>query len=180
MGRRQPLALQLPDLDFVADGGVLVEQIEAYLASLPAPARTVAMPAISVHGSVDAPWDWGMTRPQPTRTDRLRGRRPAPVPIDTAAHLRLLTRYLTVHGWCQGALWDSRGQVCLLGGQLAVLRAGYGTEATVVRARTLLLEQFVGQGEYRTVDDWNDAPGRTRHQVFRLLDRAGQRAARLG
>ncbi|MBC3844709.1 hypothetical protein GXW82_44450 [Streptacidiphilus sp. 4-A2] len=120
-----------------------------------------------------------MTRPEPTAMDRLRRRRPAQVPIDTATHLRLLARYLTVHGWCQGRLWDSAGRVCLLGGQLAVLRAGYGSEATVMRARTLLMEQFTADG-YHCVDQWNDAPGRTRHEVFRQLDRAAARAVQRG
>jgi len=173
------LLSQMPDLAYIADGGALVAEIEAYLASLPAPARAVEPLRISAHGSVDAPWDWGMTRPEPTAMDRLRGRRPAQVPIDTAAHLRLLARYLTVHGWCQGRLWTRQGEVCLLGGQLAVLNAGYGTEATVMRARTLLMEQIAPTG-HSSVDRWNDQPGRTRHEVHRLLDRAAAQAARRG
>jgi hypothetical protein len=164
----------LPDLGFVADGGELVRAIEHYLATQP---HTLTAPPVCHYGQTVPAWDQGMTRPAPTLMDRWRHREPAPVPIDTATHLRLVSRYLTTHGWCQDRMWDDQGRRCLLGAQLAVLQAGYGTPATVQRARTLLLEQFLTQlPAICTVDQWNDHPGRTAAQVHRQLDIAAARA----
>ncbi|MEU3492200.1 hypothetical protein ABZ747_01735 [Kitasatospora cineracea] len=160
----------LPDLAFVADGAELVREIERYLAAQP---RTLLVPAPTINALGQAPitWDLGMTRPRPTLTDRILRRPAAPVPIDTATHLRLLSRYLTVHGWCQGALWDAAGRRCILGAQLAVLEAGYGTADTVMRARRQLMEHFTAQDSaIRSVDQWNDHPDRTAAQVHRALD----------
>ncbi|MFB7618750.1 hypothetical protein [Kitasatospora sp. NPDC056181] len=167
----------MPDLAFVADGGELVREIERYLASLPAPARRITVPAICALGRAPVAWDLGMPRPRPTLLDRARNRPPAPVPIDTATHLRLLSRYLTVHGWCQGLLWDDAGRSCILGAQLAVLAAGYGTQTTAMHARRYLMEQFTAHDPtVRSVDQWNDTPGRTPAQVHRQLDIAAARA----
>ncbi len=169
--------LAMPDLAFVADGGALVREIEHYLATLPAPARPIAVPLICALGQAPVTWDLGMPRPHATLLDRARRRAPEPVPIDTATHLRLLSRYLTVHGWCQGRLWDERGRRCLLGAQLAVLAAGYGTPATAMDARRHLMEQFTRHDRsVRSVDQWNDAPGRTAAEVHRQLDIAQSRA----
>ncbi|MFI8083807.1 hypothetical protein ACIF6L_23750 [Kitasatospora sp. NPDC086009] len=169
--------LAMPDLAFVADGGVLVREVEHYLATLPGPARPIAVPPICALGQAPITWDLGMPRPHATLLDRARRRPPAPVAIDTATHLRLLSRYLTVHGWCQGALWDERGRRCLLGAQFAVLTAGYGTQATVMDARRHLMEQFTAlDRSVRSVDQWNDTPGRTPAQVHRQLDIAAARA----
>jgi hypothetical protein len=165
----------LPDLEFIADGGELVSAIEHYLATQTTPPP--AVPAMCRYGQVIAAWDRGMTRPAPTLMDRWRHQTPAPTPIDTATHLRLVSRYLTAHGWCQNAMWDAQGRRCILGAQLAVLQAGYGTATTVQRARTLLMEQFTATDPtLRTVDQWNDTPGRTAAQVHRQLDIAASRA----
>jgi hypothetical protein len=174
--------LDLPDLGWVADGGQLVREIEHYLAthtpalvSTPAPAALVC-----IYGQAPVAWDRGMPRPVPTLLDRLRHRRPAPTAIDPATHLLLVSRYLVAYGWCQDAMWDDQGRRCILGAQLAVLQAGYGTATTVQRARTLLMEQFTAQDpDVRNVDEWNDAPGRTAAQVHRQLDIAAARATRL-
>ena len=174
-------ALALPDLTFVADGGQLVREIEHYLAThAPAPTLTAATAALlCAYGQAPIAWDRGMAHPVPTLLDRLRHRPPAPVAIDTATHLLLVSRYLTAYGWCQDAMWDAQGRRCILGAQLAVLQAGYGTATTVQRARTLLMEQFTAQDpEVRTVDQWNDAPGRSAAQVHRQLDIAAARAGR--
>ncbi|WP_051970650.1 DUF6197 family protein [Kitasatospora azatica] len=173
---RTAALLGLPDLSFVADGGQLVREIEKYLAAQPSSPR-YPVPVICALGQAPVQWDLGMTRPQPTALDRLRKRAPAPVPIDAATHLRLVSRYLTVHGWCQGLLWDPQGRRCILGAQLAVVQAGYGTEATAMRARACLMEQFRRlQPGARSVDEWNDADGRTAAEVHRQLDIAAARA----
>ncbi|MFD9692329.1 hypothetical protein ACFWXO_41950 [Kitasatospora sp. NPDC059088] len=172
------LTALLPDLSLVADGGELVREIERYLATLPVPAR-VPVPQICALGQAPVTWDLGMTRPRATLLDRARGRTPAPVPIDTATHLRLISRYLTVHGWCQGLLWDEAGRACILGAQLAVLAAGYGTPTTAMNARRYLMEQFAAQDPaVRSVDQWNDRPARTAAQIHRQLDIAHSRATR--
>ena len=183
MSTRQHPVLALPDLGYVADGGQLVRDIEHYLTThthTPTAPLTVATDHRNcTHGQAPIAWDRGMARPVPPWLDRLRHRAPAPVPIDTATHLLLVSRYLTAHGWCQDRLWDSQGRRCLLGAQLAVLEAGYGTGTTVQRARTLLMEQFVTEDPgVRTVDQWNDLPGRTAAQVHRQLDIAAARATR--
>jgi len=173
---RTAALLTMPNLAFIADGSDLVREIERYLATQP-PATRHPAPQVCTHGQAPIAWDLGMTRPQPGLIDRLRNRPPAPLPIDTATHLRLVSRYLTVHGWCQGLLWDAHGRRCLLGAQLAVLQAGYGTEATAMRARRILMEQFTSQDPaVRSVDQWNDADGRTPAQVHRQLDIAAARA----
>jgi hypothetical protein len=174
--------LALPDLARVADGGQLVREIEHYLAthtSAPLPA-TVPAALVCAYGQAPVAWDRGMSRPVPTLLDRLRHRTPAPVAIDAATHLLLVSRYLTAYGWCQNHMWDDQGRRCILGAQLAVLQAGYGTATTVQRARTLLMEQFTAlDSDVGTVDDWTDAPGRTAAQVHRQLDIAVSRAQHL-
>ncbi|MFJ9693427.1 hypothetical protein [Kitasatospora sp. NPDC101183] len=172
------LAALLPDLSFVADGGELVREIERYLATLPAPAPArFPVPQICALGQAPVAWDLGQSRPRPTLIDRARRRAPAPVPIDTATHLRLVSRYLTVHGWCQGRLFDEAGRACVLGAQLAVLATGYGTQATAMDARRHLMEQFTALDHtVRCVDQWNDTPGRTPAQVHRQLDIAHSHA----
>ncbi|WP_052432944.1 DUF6197 family protein [Streptacidiphilus carbonis] len=174
--------LALPDLGSVADGRQLVREIEHYLAThTPVPVLTLAPAArVCAYGQAPIAWDRGMVRPVPTLLDRLRHRPPTPVPIDTATHLLLVSRYLVAYGWCQNTMWDAQGRRCILGAQLAVLQGGYGTPSTVQRARTLLMEQFTAQDpEVRTVDQWNDAPGRTAAQVHRQLDIAASRAQHL-
>lgn len=175
-------SLQLPPF-LVADGSVLVAEIEAYLASQPAAlaAPRIDVPLISRYGSVTVAWDAGMPARHRTLADRLHHRPAAPVAIDTATHLRLMSRFLVAHGWVQNAMWDRQGRVCLLGASLAVLAAGYGTEDQARRSRDRLMEQFIGQDpEIRSVDQWNDAPGRRLADVHRQLDIAAARAQQIG
>jgi hypothetical protein len=168
--------IELPAL-VVADGGLLVREIEAYLRSLPTPPRGLQVPPVCAFGQTVMAWDTDLpARPGRTLADRLHRRPAPPVPLTVAGHLRLVSRYLATYGWCQNAMWDAQGRRCLLGAQVAVLAAGYGTPDTVMRARTALMEQFIGQDpEIRTVDQWNDADGRTAAQVHRQLDIAASR-----
>ncbi|MFE4392485.1 MULTISPECIES: DUF6197 family protein [Streptomycetaceae] len=162
-----------------ADSG-LVAEIEAYLASLPAPART-PVPYVCPYGSTMRPWQAGHPEPRATLLDRALGRPARPVPVAAADHLRLASRYIGAHGWLQGAMWDEAGRVCLLGAQAAVLAHGYGTPATVRTARVQLMEVLHATGRpARSPDEYNDRPTTREGDVHQLLDRAAARAARLG
>ncbi|MER7583465.1 hypothetical protein [Kitasatospora sp. NPDC097691] len=162
------------------DGSALVAEIEAYLASLPAPARTPA-PYVCPYGSTPRPWQAGHPVPRATLLDRALRRPARPVPVTAADHLRLASRYIGAHGWLQGAMWDEAGRVCLLGAQAAVLAHGYGTPATVRTARVQLMEVLHGTGRpVRSPDEFNDRATTREGDVHLLLDRAAARAARLG
>ncbi|WP_035798525.1 DUF6197 family protein [Kitasatospora mediocidica] len=161
------------------DGSVLIEEIEAYLASLPAPARTLP-PYVCPLGSTVQPWNAGHPLPRPTLLDRLIRRPARPVPVTTADHLRLTSRYLADAGWLQGAMWDDAGRVCLLGAQAAVLAHGYGTATTVQTARTQVMEVLHATGRPATSpDEYNDRPTTRQADIHHLLDRAAARALSL-
>ncbi|MFD7828326.1 hypothetical protein [Kitasatospora sp. NPDC059803] len=170
----------LPPLLAGPDGSGLAAEIEAYLASLPAPARR-PVPYVCPHGTAVRPWCAGPPAPRATlRAGALRPP-PRPVPVSAADHLRLASRYIGAHGWLQGAMWDARGRVCLLGAQAAVLAHGYGTPATVRTARVQLMEVLHATGRpAHSPDEYNDRPATREADVHRLLDRAAARAARLG
>lgn len=160
------------------EGLLLVAEVEAYLRSIAA----AAVPAgpllptvrISRYGSVLQPWNATVPPAEPTLLDRLR-RRPVTTPVTVQQHLELTSRYITAHGWAQGALWDREGRVCVLGAQLRVLQAGYGTEATVRRARLRIGNELGRLGQGMPVDEWNDQPGRRQAEVHRMLEQAATR-----
>ncbi|MFD5461451.1 hypothetical protein ACFWIQ_01305 [Kitasatospora sp. NPDC127059] len=171
--------VRLPPLVTVDSSG-LVAEIEAYLASLPAPART-AVPYISPLGSTLQPWNAGYPVPRLTLLDRITHRPARPVPVSAAGHLRLTSRYIGAFGWLQGSMWDSAGRVCLLGAQAAVLAHGYGTPATVTTARVQVMEILHATGRpARSPDEYNDRPTTRQADIHQLLDRAAARAQRLG
>ncbi|MFF2143877.1 hypothetical protein [Kitasatospora sp. NPDC058190] len=175
-----PLPVSLPGLPPGPDGPGLVAEIEAYLASLPAPARTPA-PYVCRYGSTLRPWNAGHPAPRATLLDRALRRSARPVPVGAADHLRLVSRFIGAHGWLQGAMWDHSGRVCLLGAQAAVLAYGYGTPATVRTARVQLMEVLHATGRpARSPDEYNDRPTTREGDIHLLLDRAAARAARLG
>ncbi|GAA1413205.1 hypothetical protein GCM10009639_65980 [Kitasatospora putterlickiae] len=162
------------------DAAGLVGEIEAYLASLPAPARTPAS-YVCPYGSVPRPWHAGHQPPRVTLLDRALRRPPRPAPVSAAEHLGLASRYIAAHGWLQGAMWDAAGRVCLLGAQAAVLAHGFGTPATVSTARVQLMEVLHATGRpVNSPDEFNDRPATRQADVHRLLERAAARAARLG
>ncbi|MFI6443516.1 hypothetical protein [Kitasatospora sp. NPDC050543] len=162
------------------DTAGLVAEIEAYLASLPAPARTPA-PYVCPLGSVLQPWNAGYPLPGPTLLERVLRRPSRPAPVTAAGHLRLASRYIAAHGWLQGAMWDSAGRVCLLGAQAAVLAHGYGTPATVQSARVQVMEVLHATGRpASSPDDYNDRPTTRQADIHQLLERAAARARSLG
>ncbi|WP_327676911.1 DUF6197 family protein [Kitasatospora sp. NBC_00458] len=174
-----PAPLLTLDL-LTADGSGLVAEVEAYLASLPAPART-PVPYACPLGSVLRPWYDGHRAPRATLLDRALRRPARPAPVTAAEHLGLASRYIAAHGWLQGAMWDASGRVCLLGAQAAVLAHGFGTPATVRTARVQLMEVLHATGRpVNSPDEYNDRPATRQADVHRLLDRAAARAARLG
>ncbi|MFJ8626609.1 hypothetical protein ACIRD3_27770 [Kitasatospora sp. NPDC093550] len=161
------------------EGSALVAEIEAYLASLPAPARHTA-PYVCPLGTVLQPWNAGYPLPRPTLLDRITRRPIRPVPVTVADHLGLTSRYIHAFGWLQGAMWDTAGRVCLLGAQAAVLAHGYGTPETVRRARTRVMEVLHATGRpVSSPDVFNDAPTTRQADVHHLLDRAAARALSL-
>ncbi|MFD7577756.1 hypothetical protein [Kitasatospora sp. NPDC059817] len=173
------ITVRLPPLVTV-DGSGLVAEIEAYLASLPAPAR-ITVPYISPLGSTLQPWTASYPVPRLTLLDRITHRPARPVSVSAAGHLRLTSRYIGAFGWLQGAMWDSAGRVCLLGAQAAVLAHGYGTPATVTTARVQLMEILHATGRpASSPDEYNDRPATRQADIHHLLDQAASRAQRLG
>ncbi len=174
-------ALTPPPLLLTPDGSGLAAEIEAYLASLPAPARQAAVPHVPLLGSTLQLWNAGHPEPRLTLLDRLARRPPRPVPVTAAGHLRLTSRYIGAFGWLQGAMWDTQGRVCLLGAQAAVLAHGYGTPLTVQTARVQVMEILHATGRPVTSpDDYNDRPTTRQGDIHQLLDRAAARATSLG
>ncbi|AUG78031.1 hypothetical protein CFP65_3227 [Kitasatospora sp. MMS16-BH015] len=163
-----------------ADSSGLVAEIEAYLASLPGPAR-LAVPYVCPLGSTRRPWHAGYPVPRRTALDRVLRRPARPVRVSVAGHLELTSRYLAGHGWLQGAMWDQEGRVCLLGAQAAVVAYGYGTPVEARRARVQVMEVLHATGRpAASPDEYNDAPGTRLADVHRLLADAAARARGLG
>ncbi|MFE9428256.1 hypothetical protein ACFYNO_35475 [Kitasatospora sp. NPDC006697] len=170
---------QLPPL-LTVDGSALVAEIEAYLASLPAPART-PVPYVCPLGSTVQAWNADFPAPTATLLDRLTRRPARPVPVTAADHLRLTSRYINQLGWLQGAMWDTAGRVCLLGAQAAVLAHGYGTARTVETARWQVMEILHATGRpVRSPDQYNDQSTTRQADIHQLLDHAAARALSLG
>jgi len=167
-------------IDWASDlhlGPLLVAEIEAYLRSLPTPAAPPVLapvPPINQYGQVVQQWHHGIELPEPGLLDRLRGRRPV-AQVTPGQHLQLLSKYIHQHGWLQGALWNDRGAVCILGAQLRIVQAGYSTPAVVERARELIGNEIGYRGETGPIDAWNDDPGRRAADVHQLLQRATAR-----
>lgn len=181
-----------PSIDLDAAGLQLVADIEAYLRTIPAPARPVAAGASALdllrqhlraapaapanpYGSVVQAWHAAIPAPRPTLADRLHHRRPV-AEVTVRQHLELLSRYIHEKGWLQGALWNDAGAVCLIGAQLRIVQAGYSTPAIVTEARLQLGNQLGRQGEGQPIDTWNDAAGRRVGDVHQLLQQTAARA----
>lgn len=164
-------------LDLDTAGLLLVAEIEQYLAQHApgtSPVQLVAELLHCRHGQTVQPWNAHLPLPRLSRLERLRGRT-ARLDVTPQQHLDLTSRYITHHGWHQGALWSSTGAVCVLGAQLSVLQAGYGTPDTVRRARQRIGNALGQLGQGMPVDTWNDLPGTTPAHVHRLLQTAAGR-----
>jgi hypothetical protein len=166
--------LTLPELDVDVLGPLLVAEVEAYLASLPAPAVEPSRPRLTVphlprYGSVVLPWDHSVTQPERTWVGRILHRRPAPE-VTVRQFLELMNSYIHRHGWTQGQLWDTQGRVCLLGARARVLAAGYGTPAVDEQARLL-----IGNTIKMPIDTWNDTKDRTVYDAHALLQATASR-----
>jgi hypothetical protein len=172
----------LPELlDLDAAGALLIAEIEHYLQAhaptgrpgLDIKALLAATPHPAQYGSVLQPWHAAITRTAPTRWQRLRGLQPI-TEVTVAQHLDLTARYITHHGWHQGQLWNRAGEVCVLGAQLRVLAAGFGTPGIVWRARIRIGNQLGYLGQPMPVDTWNDLPDTDIYAVHRLLREAAE------
>jgi hypothetical protein len=173
--------LRPPPLVLTPDGSGLADEIEAYLASLPAQAGRPVLPYVAPLGSTVQPWNAGHPLPRPTLLERITRRPPRPAPLTAAGHLRLTSRYIGAFGWLQGAMWDEAGRVCLLGAQAAVLAHGYGTPLTVQTARVQVMEILHATGRpVSSPDEYNDRPTTRQADIHQLLDRAAARAQSLG
>lgn len=174
------MLLTPPALDPDVLGPLLVAEVEQYLRTV-APAgkaiatvsRAAPVPDVR-YGQHVMPWHHPHPAVTATLTDRLLGRRPT-ADVTVQQYLLLVDRYIHRHGWTQGLLWAPDGAVCVLGAQLAVLAAGYGTAATAWRARIRIGNQLGYAGHPVPVDQWNDHPGRRQHEVHRLLQTAAAR-----
>lgn len=101
--------LLAPPITLIPDASGLIAEIEAYLATFPAPAR-VLVPYVCPLGSTVQLWNAGFPEARPTFLDRIAHRPARPTPVSIADHLRLASRYINAFGWVQGALWDSAGR----------------------------------------------------------------------
>lgn len=181
-----PATLTASRIDADAAGLLLVAEVENYLRSVAAPvvatdAGRLDLPRLLAsagpvcpYGSVMQPWNAEHLPAGPTLLDRLRRRQPV-TDVTVEQHLQLTSRYITARGWLQGALWDETGRVCVLGAQLRVLQSGYGTAATIRRARLRIGNELGRLGQPMPVDTWNDQPGRRQADIHRLLERAAAR-----
>lgn len=71
-------------------------------------------------------------------------------------------------GFHQGGLYGEDGEQCAMGALL------FGQDVTL---RTLkYLAEAAGLDDYRKIDDWNDAPGRTVEEVLAVMALAETRA----
>lgn len=174
------LTLDRLDLDLDAAGLLLVAEIETYLRST-APshkpdtldlrqllAQAAALPPRNHHGQTIQPWHAPHTLPQPTRLQRLRGIQPI-ADVTPSQHLHLMSAYIQRHGWTQGRLWNEDGAVCILGAQLRVLAAGFGSARTAIRARQRIGNALGRMGAPITVDCWNDRPTTRQTDVHHML-----------
>ncbi len=83
----------------------------------------------------------------------------------TVRVLETVKAYIHKHGWCQFALQDNRGRVCLTGG---FLYSGVSEHPEGQAAFTLLDTQ--ARITTLSVAHWNNAPGRTVEDVYKLID----------
>jgi hypothetical protein len=159
-------------------GPLLVAEIENYLRTITPAHHTLdlqqlltqaaALPPRNLHGRNTAPWHHPHTLPQPSRIDRWRSRRPI-ADITPTQHLHLMSAYIRHHGWTQGALWNADGAVCILGAQLAVTTAGFGTPHVAAAARQRIGNALGRAGHPMRIDDWNDQPSTSETDVHHLL-----------
>lgn len=104
------------------------------------------------------------------------------IDFDAADHLDAAADYIEAHGWCQGAMFRDEGKACAVG---AIQQArdlldhpNYGG------AQTGLVRWITGEVAFpgcrcgqsdckaSSIVAWNDAPGRTQHDVVTGMRKA--------
>lgn len=75
-------------------------------------------------------------------------------------------------GWCQYAMQDEKGRLCMLGAiKMAMYMknvSGEYYQRSVIR----VMQHIGGKTRYR-IPEWNDEPGRTKAEVVKALRDAG-------
>ncbi|MEU3520185.1 hypothetical protein ABZ770_33790 [Streptomyces sp. NPDC006654] len=177
------------------DAALLVAEIERYLA---ARARTTAHPLVTkttaeliaeALGPAAAPSATAPALTEPPRLLRLLPDWVLSVPlvrqfhggygrrISTAEHLELTALVIERYGWAQGRYRSRTGRRCILGAQAVLFRLGYGDDSTVQAAANRIQDVLNSRGITQPYHQWNDAPGRTRDEVLRLIRDAARSAA---
>lgn len=169
-----PATLIRPTLNPDVLGPLLVAEVENYLKAIAPTGKPVIPVPDARYGQHVVPWHHPHPAVTATVADRLLGRRPV-ADVTVQQYLHLVDRYVHRHGWTQGRLWAPDGAVCVLGAQLAVLAAGYGTPTTAWRARLRIGNELGYEGHPVPVDSWNDRPTTRRTDVHRLLQTAAAR-----
>lgn len=83
-------------------------------------------------------------------------------PVDAAGWvLWNAADYIEKHGWCQNTIETAGGQVCAMGGIIAVGRSNLVDAQVAINRMTA----HIG----RRIPFWNDEPGRTKGQVVAAL-----------
>jgi hypothetical protein len=110
-----------------------------------------------------------------------RGEAVARLRITVADHLDLTAAVLEQWGWAQTRtrIRTARGRRCILGAQYTLYRLGYGTHDTAVRAGHHITSELRRRGVRLPLEQWNDQPHITAHQVIGVV-RAAAATARAG
>jgi hypothetical protein len=83
-----------------------------------------------------------------------------------------ISDYIDKHGWCQHAMRDLKGQVCISEAIAQIYMKKMMSEATLLNACQTLEEHITGERNGPWISgtvDWNDAGGRTKQEVIGLL-----------
>lgn len=99
-----------------------------------------------------------------------------PAPVRSSDFLLATSEQIERRGWTQHRMQDRYGQVCVLGAEQVLLRAGVGTPATGRRAN----HHFRKATGARSVPGWNDAWSRRQDHVHAALLAAAARARAAG
>lgn len=173
----------------------LVAEVEAFLASQPAPQVAAAVRPLTAHPLVSLTTDQlveqalgttpaaqapslsappRLARFLPERLWRLVGAARPRRDVTVPQYLGLVVMVLEQHGWTgAGARRTVGGCRCIAGAQELLANLGYGDERTASEASRAIQGALHRRGVTTPYWSWNDAPRRTRSEVLGLLREAG-------